>query len=147
VFGILMRDGRVDLDRTRALVGLARPMSATFHRAFDVAVEPFVSLKQLVASGVDRVLTSGHARSALAGVELITKLVQQGDGHIAVMPGGGIAVDNAKAIRDATGAGEIHVGTGVYSAARTSDSSALFSGVPDRTVDAGKVARLLEVLR
>jgi copper homeostasis protein len=40
VIGLLNLDGSVDAARTGTLVELARPMSVTFHRAFDMARDP-----------------------------------------------------------------------------------------------------------
>ena len=62
VIGLLTAAGEIDVGRTRELVALARPLSVTFHRAFDVAAEPFRALETLIELGVDRVLTSGKKR-------------------------------------------------------------------------------------
>jgi copper homeostasis protein len=65
VFGLLTAAGEVDAARTRDLLLLARPLSVTFHRAFDLTRDPFEALDSLAGLGADRVLTSGQATSAL----------------------------------------------------------------------------------
>ena len=52
--------------------------------------------------------SSGSAATALAGVPLLKKLVEQADGRIIIMPGCGVNSDNAATILKATGAKEIH---------------------------------------
>ena len=42
VIGILLPDGNIDCKRTQELIELARPLSVTFHRAFDMVAEPFL---------------------------------------------------------------------------------------------------------
>ena len=67
-----------------------------------------VSLERLIDLGVDRVLTSGGARTAPEGVERIRQLVIQAQGRIEILAGGGIDGDNvARLVRD-TGVREVH---------------------------------------
>jgi copper homeostasis protein len=110
VLGILNADGSVDIERTRELVELARPLSVTFHRAFDMSADLFRALECICATGVDRLLTSGGEKTALQAVEQIARLVKAARGRIAVMACGGIDHHNAASIIEQTGVREIHVG-------------------------------------
>jgi copper homeostasis protein len=108
VIGILSPDGTVDAERTRALVEPARPLSVTFHRAFDVTRDPYEALETLIGLGIDRVLTSGQETSVLEGLDLIAELVRRAAGRIIVMPGGGITERNISKIVRGSGAREFH---------------------------------------
>ncbi len=109
VTGALRADGEIDADRTRELIAAARPLRVTFHRAFDVCRDAGRALETLIALGVDRVLTSGQAGTAPEGVETIARAVRQAAGRIAVLPGGGITVDNVADLVRATGVTEVHL--------------------------------------
>ena len=109
VVGVLMADGRVDVDRTAALIEAARPMSVTFHRACDVSRDWEETLDTLMSLGVDRVLTSGQARAAPDGAATIAAMVTHARGRICILPGGGITPDSVKALVDATGVEEVHL--------------------------------------
>ena len=67
VFGILRADGSLDGDRTRELVAAARPLHVSFHRAFDMCRDPHLALDELIALGVDTLLTSGQEASGGSG--------------------------------------------------------------------------------
>jgi len=108
VIGILKADGSVDEVRTRELVELARPMSVTFHRAFDMARDPYAALETLITLGVNRVLTSGQESSVLEGLELITDLVRVAGDRIIIMTGGGVTERNFKKIVKTSGVREVH---------------------------------------
>jgi copper homeostasis protein len=108
VLGILKPGGTVDMERTAELVRLARPMQVTFHRAFDMTRDPFEALKDLANSGVNRILTSGQAASALEGAGLIKELIRMADSWIVIMPSGGINEENIRELFYKTNAVEFH---------------------------------------
>jgi len=110
VFGVLIANGQVDCDRTRQLVELSRPLSVTFHRAFDMSADLFRALEDVCTTGVDRLLTSGGKLTALQGSENIAQLVLKVQNRIAVMAGSGIKPHNAAQLVRATGVSEVHVG-------------------------------------
>lgn len=108
VIGLLKAAGTIDVTRTRELIGQARPLSVTFHRAFDMTLEPFAALETLIGLGVDRVLTSGQEATVLEGLPLIAELVERAGKRIIVMPGGGITAHNVGRIVAAAKPKEIH---------------------------------------
>lgn len=108
VIGALTPDGDIDVARCRTLVEAAVDMQVTFHRAFDQCREPLVALEQIIAMGCTRLLTSGQAATAEAGIPLLQQLVEQAGNRLIILPGAGVNAGNARAILDATGANEIH---------------------------------------
>ena len=109
VTGILLPDGTIDVERTARLIEFAYPMTATFHRAFDMCADPVRGLEDVIATGASRLLTSGQQNKALDAVELIRQLVIQAGERLIVMPGGGIDETNAAQIITATKAKELHL--------------------------------------
>jgi copper homeostasis protein len=110
VLGILHADRRVDIERTRALLELARPLPATFHRAFDETPDLREALNGVIATGAARVLTSGGKASAEQGAAEIAGLVQAGGEKIRVLCGGGINSRNLERVVQLTRALEFHTG-------------------------------------
>lgn len=108
VIGLLTAEGAVDVPRTRALIGEARPLSVTFHRAFDMTADPFAALETLVALSVDRILTSGQEPSALEGLPLLAELSRRAGERVVIMPGGGVSPRNVQRIVAALKPREIH---------------------------------------
>ncbi len=108
VVGALTPDGNVDMSACRRLMDAASDMNITFHRAFDVCVEPSRALEDIIELGCDRLLTSGQRPDALSGSGLIKSLVSQSDGRISIMPGSGIKPGNILEIERVTAAREFH---------------------------------------
>ncbi len=111
VFGMLLPDGRVDVERTRRLIDLARPMQVTFHRAFDMSRDPFEALDSLSELGVERILTSGQQPTAAQGLPLITALQKQAGDGLIIMPAVAISAENAAEIVRTSGVRELHIGS------------------------------------
>jgi copper homeostasis protein len=107
VFGLLTPDGAVDLEQTRRLVALARPLAVTFHRAFDMSRDPMAALDDLIGLGIERVLTTGQEATPLEGSGLIAALICRAAGRIIVMPGGVTPRTIARVLAE-TGATELH---------------------------------------
>jgi len=82
-------------------------MLFTFHRAFDCVPNPKETLEQLIALGVDRILTSGQEDSAIKGLNLLKKIQQKANGRLTILPGSGINPNNAKLFETA-GFKELH---------------------------------------
>lgn len=108
VLGRLRADRTVDIEGTRALVQLARPMKVTFHRAFDATVLLSQALEDVIAAGADRVLTSGGQRDVVAGATALSALVLQANHRIDVAIGGGLRLQNAASLAQLTGATHFH---------------------------------------
>ena len=109
VIGLLKADGSIDSDRCRQLIALAKPMSVTFHRAFDFTSDVFHALEEIVSLGCDRILTSGQRASAAQGASFIADLIKKASGRIVIMPGGGLTEKNIAQVKKVTGASEFHL--------------------------------------
>lgn len=109
VLGALFADGKVDDRSTRLLVEAARPLSVTFHRAFDLVRDPFEALDTLMALGVDRVLTSGGAATAIEGLETLAALAWRSEGRGTIIAAGGITEHTAGRVINEAGVSEVHV--------------------------------------
>ncbi|MEQ1353707.1 MAG: copper homeostasis protein CutC [Candidatus Acidiferrum sp.] len=110
VLGILKRHNSVDIQRTRELVSLAKPLPVTFHRAFDECADLSQALDDVVQTGAERILTSGGATTALEGANNIASLVAAAGERITIIPGAGINAENILQVAATTRAREFHSG-------------------------------------
>lgn len=112
VFGCLTEEGEIDREANRRLVELARPMSVTFHRAFDRTADPMKALEDIISLGCNRILTSGQQPKAIDGISLLAKLEKKLKEYplppIQLLAGSGVNEENIRQIFDATGIHEYH---------------------------------------
>ena len=135
VVGALTPENEIDIQATRRWVRAAEGRPVTFHRAFDICRNPFEALEQLIELRCARILTSGQAPTAEAGIPLLRQLVQKADGRIIIVPGGGVNSTNAPHIVSATGVVEIH------------GSASCLHSDGQRQTDASEVQAILRSLR
>mgnify|MGYP006207227649 CR=1 FL=1 len=109
VVGLLDEDGRVPEGKLRQLVEAAGPLGVTFHRAIDLSSDWRLDLETIVAAGCERILSSGHAPTALAGLETLQAMHQALAGRASLMPGAGVNADNVRTIIEFTGVSEVHM--------------------------------------
>ncbi len=149
VIGVLDRLGRVDRDRNAVLVEAARPISITFHKAIDQTLDPIEAIEDLIAIGVDRVLSSGRQPSALEGVGMLSRMVELAEGRLRVMAGGRLTIEHLSAIIRESGVREVHLGSAVSRMVDANDPgySPHDDGPLWRRTDPGLVRRVVEVIR
>ena len=109
VTGILLSDGRIDIDRMRELVKIAYPLKVVLHRAFDDAKDPMEDIGKLIEMGVCRILTSGQRANALEGADYIAKIQERFGDSITIMPGCGVNAGNIEEIYRLTGCTHYHL--------------------------------------
>lgn len=134
VIGCLTEEGEVDREANRQLIALAKseststsghslkPMTVTFHRAFDRTANPMKALEDIITLGCDRILTSGQQPKAIDGINLLAQLekrVREIEANsslqkdfpverLQLLAGSGVNEDNIRQIYEATSIHEYH---------------------------------------
>ena len=147
VIGLLDREGRVDVERTRELVQQAAPMEVTFHRAFDRSRDLAESLEQVIDAGCVRVLTSGGQQTVGQGAEMLAALVRQAAGRVRIAAGGGVTLASAAALLALTSI-DLHASLRRPSIAAVADNKdPLWDPESRWTIDPADVRAMVDLLR
>ena len=140
VSGVLHEDNSIDLKRTKELIELSKPMSFTFHRAFDVVSKPKEALLQLIALGVHRLLTSGQQEKAEDGIDLLLELQKLAKNKLTILPGSGINSENCIHFKN-NGFTEIHSSASKIISNRT---HSYFGNTPQIVSDINSIKNILD---
>jgi copper homeostasis protein len=109
VLGALTECGQVDIELTKKLVELAKPLSVTFHKAIDDTPDPVESAVRLTQiPGIQRVLSSGGKTTALQGANVLRKMQSALEQRINVIAAGKITNLNLRQVHAAVRAEEYH---------------------------------------
>ena len=103
-----IKDSKVDKGIISELAKVAKPMTITFHMAFDEIEDKYLAIDELIKLGIDRILTKGGNENAMSGKDALRDLVKYANGRISIMPGKGVNKENRDFILEYTGACEIH---------------------------------------
>tara|TARA_R110001632_G_scaffold2635_5_gene11648 strand:+ start:1171 stop:1875 length:705 start_codon:yes stop_codon:yes gene_type:complete len=142
VSGVLHPNSSLDKERTQELIALAKPMSFTFHRAFDVVSKPKETILELTTMGVDRILTSGQEEKAANGIELLMELQKIAKNKLIIMPGSGINSKNSMLFKKA-GFKEIH--SSASKVIENTDDS-YFGNTPQTVSDIETIKEILKTM-
>ena len=108
VTGALSATGDVDEQAMARIVQAAHPVPVTFHKAIDAAADVDAAYAVLARLGLERVLTSGGAPTALEGADALARLVAAPSGP-AVLAGGGVRPHNIHELLAAVPVDEVHL--------------------------------------
>ena len=111
VFGFLTEEGKIDLERTRRIAGIAQSAGkeTVFHRAIDVVPDWKEAVDQLADLGITRILTSGQSPDVSDATDTIREMIDYAGGRIQILPGAGITMRNIRRVAEETGASQLHV--------------------------------------
>ena len=130
------------MQKVTTLKALSKPLSFTFHRAFDCVENPKKALIQLIALGIDSILTSGFQKKAENGIELLKELKEIAKGSLTILPGSGINATNAQLFKKA-GFKEIH-----SSASKAiATSNVFFDKTPQTVSEIKTIQEILKVIK
>lgn len=114
VFGALTKDNLIDEKLLKIIIENKGHLNLTFHRAIDESVDPVSAMKTLTKYKIERVLTSGGKKTALEGLETISKMTDLANkSNILILIGGGLNKENVKALLKKGKFNEMHFGSGV----------------------------------
>ena len=110
VFGCLNEAGNLHIEQCQMMLDVIKHYrgEAVFHRAFDCVVDVDATMQALIQMGVDRVLTSGLAATAIQGKDTLKMLQTRYGSQIELLAGCGVNAQNAKELMQYTGIKQIH---------------------------------------
>ncbi len=150
-FGFLNADSTLDIENTKKMTELihAYKKEAVFHRAFDCAEDPILTMGQLIDCHVDRVLTSGQKDCAEHGVKLLKELSDRFSDRIEILAGAGINHVNASAIMTDANITQVHSSCKMWLEDITSIKKAGSDINPEKydVSDIEKIQKLIESIK
>lgn len=147
VLGASLANGELDAEMLRRLVAHADGLGIALHRAFDLVPDITNAVNTAVELGFQRILTSGGAATALAGVAGIATALAAARGRIVIMAGSGVTPETLGALLQQVPLHEVHGTAALQQPTEGADAIRLgFAAASRRVTDARTVAELKRIL-
>ena len=108
VLGVLTKDNKIDYSVLKKFLIETQGMEVTFHKAIDEISNPTDEIEKLIKLGINRILTSGGAKTALEGKEVLNQMITIASGRIKIVVAGGVTGKNLEEIRSKIPSTEFH---------------------------------------
>lgn len=107
--GILNEYHEIDYENVYRMVKFAGFLNVVFHKAIDMVEKPYKEIRKLADVGITRILTSGGEKRAVDGVDIINRMVDEGDKYgIEIVVAGGVTKQNLSILKNETIANSFH---------------------------------------
>ncbi|MDO5100126.1 MAG: copper homeostasis protein CutC [Eubacteriales bacterium] len=155
-FGCLLADGAMDMEKTKRLVEVIKryDREAVVHRAFDCVPEVERTVEDLIAIGVDRILTSGQGATVMEGLDKLEALQGAYGDRIQLLAGCGVRASNVNEILTKTKVRQVHSSCKEWLTDPTNISGQIsyaFAAAPHEreydVVSAAEVRKLVQLVR
>ena len=105
------RDGRLDHEAIRSVLGVAPALPVTLHRAFDSVHDPLAAIDEALAfPQIDRILTDGGPGDWTRRCHRFADYAARAGSRVTFLPGGGVDEDALRALVRSKCVTEAHVG-------------------------------------
>lgn len=108
VLGVLTKNNKINYSILKDILKETSEMEVTFHKAIDEISNPIDEIEKLIKLGIDRILTSGGAKTALEGKEILNKMISIAHGQIKIVVAGGVTLENLEEVRSQILSTEFH---------------------------------------
>ncbi|MDC9825114.1 copper homeostasis protein CutC [Devosia sp. ZB163] len=108
VIGANRSSGELDVPLLEKLLAHSAGLGSTLHRAIDLVPDFAEATEAAVGLGVERILTSGGAHTALEGIDQIAVAHATARGRVVIMAGSGLRPDNVAQLLAAAPVDEVH---------------------------------------
>ncbi len=112
VFGVLDESNNINISHLEKLLEACEGLEVTFHKAIDDT--DVISSIQILSRypQITNILTAGGKTPIEENIEVIKDMLKQ-RGHMNILLGGGLTLENVKRIKQLTNATDFHFGTAV----------------------------------
>lgn len=107
VIGVLIPEGKLDVEKMKPLMEAAEGMEVTLHRAFDMCDDYMEALDAAAELGIHTILTSGGKNNAIDGAELLAQLIEKN--KVDILIGSGVSLSTIGPLYEATHGKNYHM--------------------------------------